>query len=113
MKPADLLCALVSVYPPDLSACTRTGKLAGEQPASKGAPNQKLVSQETVSLWKRAALACCTLFPGLHEFLPQACLHVRAAIASKIICQPDVVHRVLYSELWRPEQPACIWKAEA
>ncbi|KAK9847854.1 hypothetical protein WJX84_012039 [Apatococcus fuscideae] len=44
MKPADLLCALVSVYPPDLSACTRTGKLAGEQPASKGAPNQKLQS---------------------------------------------------------------------
>ncbi|KAK9834607.1 hypothetical protein WJX74_005603 [Apatococcus lobatus] len=36
MKPADLLCALVSVYPPDLSAAARTGHLPGERHAGKG-----------------------------------------------------------------------------
>ena len=35
MKPADLLCALVSVYPPDLSAAARTGHLPGERHAGK------------------------------------------------------------------------------
>ncbi len=35
MKPQDLLCALISVYPPDGSAAARTGHLPGERRTSK------------------------------------------------------------------------------